>query len=106
MFKRTYVLLLPLLIAACSGEAEPTSSAVLPAPTETVAVAALPSPSPVVEPSSTPESNVEFVSECTLVSSLPEAPSEFAELFGITGGDWVDGPDTAALTIVEYGDFQ
>ncbi len=104
MFKRTFVLFLPLVIAACTGKAEPTSAAVL--PTSTAGTTASPPPSPAVEPTPASASGIGFVSECTLVSSLPEAPSEFAELFGVTAEDWVDGPDTAALTIVEYGDFQ
>ena len=44
--------------------------------------------------------------ECTLVSSQPEAPSEYAAIFSVKENDWVKGPDSAALTIVEYGDFQ
>ncbi len=104
MFKRISILFMPLVIAACAGKAEPTSSAAPPAPTEVVATSPAPSPSPAVAAAT--EGAVDFVSECTLVSSLPEAPSEFAELFGVTAGDWVDGPETAALTIVEYGDFQ
>jgi hypothetical protein len=45
-------------------------------------------------------------SECTLVSSLPESPPEYAELFGLTEDDWVIGPEDAAVTLIEYGDFQ
>ncbi|RME07132.1 MAG: hypothetical protein D6803_04725 [Anaerolineae bacterium] len=67
-------------------------------------MAAQASPTAEQEPKETGSSG--FVSECTLVSALPEAPSEFEALFAVTAEDWVDGPDTAALTIVEYGDFQ
>ena len=42
---------------------------------------------------------------CTAVSAL--APSEEASLFPeVTSTDWARGPADAAVTIVEYGDFQ
>jgi hypothetical protein len=44
--------------------------------------------------------------ECTLVSNLPEAPAELVEIFGVKDNDWVQGSDTAAVTFVEYSDFQ
>ena len=44
--------------------------------------------------------------ECTLVSDQSDAPAELVAIFGITEEDWVKGPETAALTIVEYSDFQ
>ena len=44
--------------------------------------------------------------ECTLVSDQPDAPAEYIAIFGITGDDWVKGPEEAAVTIVEYSDFQ
>ena len=44
--------------------------------------------------------------ECTLVSDQPDAPAEFVATFGVTEDDWGKGPETAAVTFVEYGDFQ
>lgn len=46
------------------------------------------------------------LSECTVVSSLPEPSTEFVELFTVNANDWVTGPEDAAVTLIEYGDFQ
>jgi hypothetical protein len=48
----------------------------------------------------------QFVSECTLVSSMPQAPEEYADIFAVQESDWVIGPEDAAITMIEYGDFQ
>jgi hypothetical protein len=44
--------------------------------------------------------------ECTLVSDQPEVPAELEAIFGVTDDDWVVGPESAAVTFVEYSDFQ
>jgi hypothetical protein len=44
--------------------------------------------------------------ECTLVSDQPDVPPELEAIFGVTEDDWVVGPDSAAVTFVEYSDFQ
>ena len=44
--------------------------------------------------------------ECTLVSDQPDAAAEFVAIFGVTEDDWGKGSETAAVTFVEYGDFQ
>jgi hypothetical protein len=48
----------------------------------------------------------QLVSECTLVSSLPDPTQEYAEIFSIREDDWVIGSEDAAITLIEYGDFQ
>jgi hypothetical protein len=76
-------------------EAPPTE----PAPTE-----AEPTESTAAESGGSPAAAVQM--ECTLVSDQPDVPAELVTIFGVTEDDWVKGPETAALTIVEYSDFQ
>ena len=107
---------LAFLLAACGGEtptqaeeaavqeavtAPEATHTQPPAPTET----AVPVTEEVVAEAEEPEL-VELASECTLVSSPMSPESQYAELFAVTDDDWVLGPDDAALTIVEYGDYQ
>ncbi|MBU0511956.1 MAG: hypothetical protein KJ638_09700 [Chloroflexi bacterium] len=115
MYKKILVLLvlIPLLLTACGGgqqtpveEAIVTEEAAL-APTNTAAI--LPTEVPQVEVEAATETAPPAsgpVSECTMVSALPDPPAEYANLFTITEDDWVHGSDTAALTIIEYADFQ
>ena len=92
------------LLAACTGEAEITEVVVPDTPTS-------PAPTATVESVETGEFTVPVPmttlgNGCTLTNSAPEAPQEYVELFSVTENDWVKGSETAALTIVEYGDFQ
>jgi ABC-type Fe3+-hydroxamate transport system substrate-binding protein len=114
-----FTILLTFLLAACGGEVEITE-AVEVANTPT----ALSAPAATVESVATavtvetgentvPAPMTTLGNGCTLTSSEPEAPAEYVELFGeyvelfgVTENDWVKGPETAALTIVEYGDYQ
>ena len=120
---KRFILLLMVslfLLAACSGEEQiQTSEAEQPAvesqptaaePTEVEPTKVLPTE---VEPTealaeekggAVSASGVQM--ECTLVSDQPDVPAEFAAIFGVKENDWVVGPDTAAVTFVEYGDFQ
>ena len=95
MIKRLLValLLVPPLLAACSV-AQPAETV-----EETPSVA-----DPSVAPTSVVETGPEM--ECTLVSNGSNAPAELVAIFGVTEDDWVHGPETAAVTIVEYSDFQ
>jgi hypothetical protein len=115
MFKRLLILLMliPLLLVACSGvesnatitEAPATQSdspqgeTVQAAPTETAPAPATSTPTEKIADDG-PQM------ECTLVSSQQEAPAELEAILGVKETDWVQGPETAAVTIVEYSDFQ
>ncbi len=111
MFKRILpvLILTPLLLTAClgaqqitvSGDTAPTATA--PLPTETVKL----DPTQTANPTATqPITAADGSMACTLVSSLPDAPDQYARLFAVTADDWVQGPETAAVTLVEYSDFQ
>ncbi len=104
-----FLILFIFLLAACAGEAESTAVEVL-ATANTPPAATIESEASEemleteeitnLEPETVPGNG------CTLTSSAPEASQEYVEIFGVTEQDWVKGPETAALTIVEYGDFQ
>ena len=102
------ILLVPIiLVAVACGRAEQ-----LP----TIGAAESPSPTPAkilpTEPLQAGEDGTSQVfvdgpvSECTLVSSLPEPAQEYAGIFAVTENDWAVGPKDAAVTFIEYGDFQ
>ena len=116
-----FLFLTLFLLAACSGaeqaaiseapapEAQPQPTAV--EPTEVEPTQPEPTQPEPTEEASVPKSGGDTAPigsqmECTLVSDQPEAPAEFVAIFGVTENDWVKGPETAAVTIVEYSDFQ
>ena len=129
MIKRLLILLLllPLVLAACSGAdsnasiTEPPADQAEAPESEGSQSESLQSESPQNEgaqseatnpdPTATSAPKVEISydgpqMECTLVSSEPEAPSELVAILSVKENDWVSGPETAAVTIVEYSDFQ
>ena len=108
------LVLILLLLSACSP-AEQVSTAETPTPIAesqpTVTVAkveeptkALPTETAASAPGGVSKGKVEM--ECTLVSDQPDVPAEYVAIFGVKENDWVIGPDNAAVTFVEYGDFQ
>jgi hypothetical protein len=112
MHKKILTLLfaMALILAACqgapaNGEGEfPTE--VPPVPTNT----ALP-PTPVAAATATgpnAPAGVTGVSQCTVVSRLIAPDPTEASLFpqASASDDWMIGPETAAVTIIEYSDFQ
>jgi hypothetical protein len=117
MSKRLFVLFIfaLFLLTACSGaEQVPASDdpapEAQPQPTEVEPMEVVPTQPEATETSAPASggdvSKVGLQMECTLVSDQPEAPAELVAVFGVKDDDWVEGPETAALTIVEYSDFQ
>ena len=114
------LLMTMLLLAACSSAAQ-SPSAEAPAtqveafeaeaqPTEAQPSEAQPAQVELTETSAAKSggdvSAVGTQMECTLVSDQPEVPAELEAIFGVTEDDWAVGPDSAAVTFVEYSDFQ
>jgi hypothetical protein len=106
-------LVLLVVLAACSPavtQGDPTeqvvstkTEAVMPSSTPEAALNATKTP---VDEDTGDLSTTGLQSECTLVSSLPDPSQENAEIFAARPDDWVLGPEDAAITLVEYGDFQ
>lgn len=114
----TAIIIFLIFLAACQP-AKPTDTElpeVVP-PTATPEKESIPPeevfPTP-TEASSAPNSPTdepvkfgEPMAGCTVVSLVPEPnPTEVSLFPPIGDSDWVKGPDSAAVTIVEYGDFQ
>lgn len=112
MTKRYLAFLLALfLLAACSGQEQAlvTEAPLQEAetqPTETAAATEAEPTETAITSSSEASSASGLQMECTLVSDQPDAPAEYVAIFGVTEDDWAIGPETAAVTFVEYGDFQ
>ena len=116
MFKRIwlFILLAAVLLPACKSANQPTTAA--PATTEkAMAATSLPTriavSLPTAADTATVEPTVASTMEtdpgpgCTLISYLPDDPS--GSLYPpVTEKDWVQGPATAQVTVIEYGDFQ
>lgn len=107
MKKQTWIavlfLLTALLISCTSGAkpegdntptTEPQTAPVAHPPTEEAAKDTILSATPITDPT------------CVAQEPKPTPPAEILETFSHTEGDWVKGPEDAAVTIVEYGDFQ
>jgi hypothetical protein len=108
----TLLVFIFLTLTACGTEEKPVEETVETSLPETA----------IILPTETPESQpitqgglteehasvpIDYpVSECTLVSSLPDPSQEYANIFSVTKDDWIIGPEDAAVTIIEYGDFQ
>jgi len=111
MTKRLWVLLilLPLLLAACTGassDADEVEAALVTndASAEKSTEAVMPTKAPTATVGSSNKAGLEM--ECTFIGDGQNVPPEYEEIFGVTENDWVDGSDTAAVTFVEYSDFQ
>ena len=99
---RMVILLLALGLAACrAGQGQPGNAAT-PAPGASASVA------PTTRPASqAATAGPSIPPGCTVVSPKPTPGSTQESLFPpVSDQDWVQGTATAAVTLVEYGDFQ
>jgi len=108
MKKKTTIITILVIftITGCSTDLKSTIDETQAVPSPTVVEA---TSTEQAEPTNTPitiETAAELVSECTVVSSLPGPEDEIPEVFSIKEDDWVIGPEDAAITLIEYGDFQ
>lgn len=121
MIKRLSIILLlmSLVLAACQG-----STPVVESETEAVSVTESPATlaptststkevQPTEEPTSSPTSAKEASGEslppagCTVVSPQPTpGPTQRSIFPPVSEDDWVQGPEDAYVTIIEYADFQ
>ena len=95
-----------ITIGACSGLETPVADTAsdTPSPTETyIPITKSPEPTNTV---TTTEIKDIPVSECTLVSSIPDPQEDDTGIFSVKENDWSIGNDDAEITLIEYGDFQ
>ena len=109
--KRLWVLLilLLLLLAACTGASSNAAEVEAAIVSDDVSSENPTEPEPTTEaPMVTVGSSNKSSSEmeCTFVGDSPNVPPEYEAIFGVTESDWGKGSETAAVTIVEYSDFQ
>lgn len=109
MIKRILIplFLLMFLLVACNGETQTPvvqASEQEEAPASEATATEITPTEPPAESEGLTASD-EFVSECA-VGSPSDPPEQYVTLFSPTDDDWVYGPETAAITIVEYGDYQ
>lgn len=80
-----------LLIVACSPQSAPEATS---APTATTAAIATARPVPSAE-----------AAPANPTAAPPQPPTR-EQVVQVQPDDWVRGPETAAVTIIEWGDFQ
>ncbi|MEJ2352783.1 MAG: hypothetical protein P8Y03_23605 [Anaerolineales bacterium] len=105
----TLIISLGWLLAACQGAAvtevvdTPPAATLQPTPSATVQADPTDTPLPQTRSAATPS----VQAQCTVVSRQPTpGPTEKSLFPPVSASDWVEGPDTAAITIIEYSDFQ
>jgi protein-disulfide isomerase len=99
------LLFLASILAACAGSTSSQSgTSVVPTAPEQVAQAPT---QPVQATSSSSTETPAAPPGCTVISPQPTpGPTQQSVFPPVSDKDWVQGPSTAAITLVEYGDFQ
>ena len=106
-----YMVILAIFLVSCSSASTdvPTETSSEPIKTadNTAVEVTTPPTSPVASPTSETEQTVEsFEANCTVVSHQPTpGPTEQSLVPPVSDADWTYGPDDAAVTFIEYGDF-
>ena len=106
------MVILAIFLVACSSASTDVSTETSSEPIETAdntGVEGTTQPSlPVASPTSETDQAVEsFEVNCTVVSHQPTpGPTEQSLFPPVSDADWTYGPDDAAVTFIEYGDFQ
>lgn len=114
MLKKTIVLLvfLSVFVVACAGSATETPAErgieTLEEPVDSTPVSTAVSTIPAASPSPGSTMATEQAdANCTVVSRQPTpGPTEQSLVPPVSDDDWTHGPDDAAVTFIEYGDFQ
>ncbi len=93
-----FIIIATFMLGACSSQVPQKATPPATPPPAT--------PSPSLPPAST--SSAELASAgCTVQSPFPTPGPTEQSLFPPAGeNDWVSGPDSAAMTLLEYSDFQ
>jgi hypothetical protein len=100
-----WLLILAVLLAACRGTSDPVIDETPPPQVEAtepseVTPPAANTPAPALPPAA-------GQAGCTVVPVSSEPDPMIEELFSpISDKDWVKGPESARVTIIEYSDFQ
>jgi hypothetical protein len=93
---------LSMALAACQANQAGTQP---PATQPAATMAPLPSPDEAVKPPEMPEGAP--MADCVPVSFNPTPEPTLAALLPPPAeGEWIKGPDSALVTIIEYSDFQ
>jgi predicted small secreted protein len=111
MLKKLIVLLviLSVFLAACSSTStEPAGEAITESPLDTETTSTeLPPPTEASPTSLSEQATEQAEANCTVVSRQPTpGPTEQSLVPPVSDQDWTHGPDDAAVTFIEYGDFQ
>ena len=111
MVKKIVVLMIVLsvfMVSCSSANTELPTDPTTGSPVETEAASTEPAELPEVSPTSeSGQATEQAEANCTVVSRQPTpGPTEQSLVPAVSDEDWTHGSDDAAVTLIEYGDFQ